>query len=1157
MTTSVHCENFSSSIKRFSLKDGLPETNIFSMAQDETGFIWLGTPSGLVRYDGYEFRRYSNDANSQYPLVFSDAGQIFIDSKGRYWIGSWGEGLAVYNKKMQLLGKYAKNDLINSSSGTTYSNSIIEARNNSYIMSNRIQTFFEDSDGDIWVGTSGGGLALFIPETNSFKSYLTDETKHDSISHNRVWCIVESQPGILWVATSKGLNKLNKKTETFTRFYHEPSNPTSLRNSLITTLHVVKNIDTNNTLWIGTETGLGIFDTQTEKFTSINPKNTSITNFITRIRQDKNNNLWIGTQKGLYKYDLNHRKFITLSNTNKLSNLNNYQFFTSDDIRDIVIDSSGLLWLGNRLTGLIKADLKPTVYDNTSHYVEKNGIRKRLNGVRAIYVDKANVLWLSTKDGIFYKNNETGFITRFASSDRLINLPFFTIGENKAGELWLGGPNGLYKIDKQRKIMTDQNKLLEKIKVNGVMSLLFDEDNNLWLGTLYSGLVRIDADDEKSTFIFTADDNSPDSLNSNNINSIYQDSFKRIWVGTHGGGLARLNPLTNNFVNYVHQPMLENSISNNSISTIYQTKDGNVWIGTKRSLDRYNGDNDNFEHFDVPNGLTNSNIKAMFEDNVGNLWLSTNAGISQLDSTRKKIINYDFNNDFQNDGFLERSAYKGQDGSLFFGGNRGITKITPAQVKLNKHIPSVVITDVWIDNDLSNQYTMEQKQPLNLSFGIKNVKIRFAAIDFQDPINNMHSYRLIGFDDEWSQVSNSNDASFTNLVPGEYDFEVKGSNNSNVWNPEVTRLKIIINYPWWKRWWAYTIYTLILISIVLTFLLIHRNKVRFERNLNLKLEKKVIEVQEKNREIEEKKREVEKKNEEILTIPQLVQSEKMSSLGTLTAGVAHEINNPTNYVNAAVYMMKDEINIIKTFLKQLAGGDKADPKILQSFDEKFTKLIGLTETATEGTKRIKIIVEDLRTFARMDEIKESQVHISELITSTVHLVKTQYDSITIKTQFDYDPLMTCLSSKLNQVFMNMIVNACQAVKSNDEVLKLESSKVTSYQSENLKVTSYQSENLKVQHLDNNQFKGLVIISLEQGDNELVIRFKDNGCGMDEATLIKIFEPFYTTKEVGEGTGLGLAISFGIIQDHGGRIEVISNIGDGATFSIYLPICLPF
>ena len=173
---------------------------------------------------------------------------------------------------------------------------------------------------------------------------------------------------------------------------------------------------------------------------------------------------------------------------------------------------------------------------------------------------------------------------------------------------------------------------------------------------------------------------------------------------------------------------------------------------------------------------------------------------------------------------------------------------------------------------------------------------------------------------------------------------------------------------------------------------------RFERNLNLKLAQKVTEVENKNREVEEKNSEVKATNEEILTTQQkLVQSAKMASLGTLTAGVAHEINNPTNYAATAVYLMKDEINKIKSYLKQLAGGDQADAKVLQSFDEKFAKLIGLTETASEGTNRIKNIVEDLRTFARLGGIEKSQVHISKLITSTVHLVKTQYDNISIKT----------------------------------------------------------------------------------------------------------------------------------------------------------------
>ena len=240
----------------------------------------------------------------------------------------------------------------------------------------------------------------------------------------------------------------------------------------------------------------------------------------------------------------------------------------------------------------------------------------------------------------------------------------------------------------------------------------------------------------------------------------------------------------------------------------------------------------------------------------------------------------------------------------------------------------------------------------------------------------------------------------------------------------------------------------------------------------------------------------------------------------MTAGVAHEINNPTNFTHAAVYMMQDEISEIKAFLKQLAGGDKAEPEVLQSFDDKFTKLIELTKTATEGTTRIKTIVEDLRTFARMDDAKQAQVNVSDLINSTVHLVRTQYDAIIIKTQLDYEPLITCFPSKLNQVFMNIIVNACQAI---------ESKKVPP-----------------------ESFEGIVVIKTELHNNQLIITFEDNGCGMTEQTLNSLFEPFYTTKGVGSGTGLGMAISFGIIEDHNGTLKVSSVINEGSIISICLP-----
>ena len=215
---------------------------------------------------------------------------------------------------------------------------------------------------------------------------------------------------------------------------------------------------------------------------------------------------------------------------------------------------------------------------------------------------------------------------------------------------------------------------------------------------------------------------------------------------------------------------------------------------------------------------------------------------------------------------------------------------------------------------------------------------------------------------------------------------------------------------------------------------------------------------------------------------------------------------------------------------------KADIKIIQTFDDKFAKLEELTQTASDGTTRIKTIVENLRTFSRLDNAEESQVHISELIKSTIQLTKTQYHTITMETQLNYDPLLTCSASKLNQVFMNIIVNACQTVE------------------DKIKQTSESNNNvLALQASENPKFKGKVTISSEQRNNELVIHIKDNGCGIDETTQTKIFDPFFTTKEVGKGTGLGLAISFGIIKEHGGTLEVTSVVGEGTTFSICLPV----
>lgn len=258
------------------------------------------------------------------------------------------------------------------------------------------------------------------------------------------------------------------------------------------------------------------------------------------------------------------------------------------------------------------------------------------------------------------------------------------------------------------------------------------------------------------------------------------------------------------------------------------------------------------------------------------------------------------------------------------------------------------------------------------------------------------------------------------------------------------------------------------------------------------------------------------KNKEILaTQQQLVQAEKLASLGTLTAGVAHEINNPTNFTHAAVLMMKDEITEIVAFLEQLAGGSEADPKVIETIEKRFSTLNKLTSTATEGTTRIKSIVNNLGNFTRLDDTIKQTVKTAELVGSTVHLIKTQFDAVQFDIKIRFDPLIQCYPSKLSQVLMNLIVNACHAVES--------------------------------------QAQAKVSISTSSQMGQLQISVQDNGSGMDERTQQKLFEPFFTTKEVGKGTGLGMAITFGIVEEHGGSIEVASELGLGTQVDVLLPL----
>jgi len=401
-------------------------------------------------------------------------------------------------------------------------------------------------------------------------------------------------------------------------------------------------------------------------------------------------------------------------------------------------------------------------------------------------------------------------------------------------------------------------------------------------------------------------------------------------------------------------------------------------------------------------------------------------------------------------------------------------------------------------------------------------------------IRPKYAYKLENKDDTWKYPNNQNIAFYDNVPPGNYVFRVKAANNDGIWNEKGTSIKVIIQPTFVQTWYFKA--SLILGGIGLGYL-IYLNRVRSLRQRSETLEKM---VKERTEQLENKSEQLESKNLELAstvktlkeTQQQLVVSEKMASLGQLTAGIAHEINNPINFISSNVQALKMDFQDMQNVLKKVKELEKTtNPKHLTNelirlgqqldydlLEEEISELLAGIE---RGTERTVNIVSSLRIFSRNSTDNFAKADIHEGLDSTITILNSQFNGhITIEKAYGNLPPIKCQISRLNQVFLNIINNSIQAInaKSNG-----------------------------VLH------PGIIKISTKKMGNQVQISIKDNGNGMNEETLKRLFEPFYTTKDVGEGTGLGLSISYGIIEQHNGKIDVSSTLGKGTEFLIYLPI----
>ncbi len=389
------------------------------------------------------------------------------------------------------------------------------------------------------------------------------------------------------------------------------------------------------------------------------------------------------------------------------------------------------------------------------------------------------------------------------------------------------------------------------------------------------------------------------------------------------------------------------------INSFYEDKDGIAWVGTwQGGFSRYDVETKKIKTFTRDDGLPSMSIQSILADEKNNsLWLSTFDGLSRFNLNTGQFNNFSIADGIQGQLFADGSFLKTSNGLFVFGGSNGITIFNPDEVSKNSIPPKVFLTDLKLFNrsiipgeKSILKKPIDQTDQITLAHNQNNLSIEFIAIHYSNPSANKYAYKLENYDDEWRNVGNQHVAFYPSLPPGKYTFKVKAANDKGVWNEKGAMLKIIVNPPWWKTIWAYIIYGLLVIAAaVAADRYLRRRLVQRERERNRAREL------EQAKEIEKAYHKLEETHETLkATQSQLIQSEKMASLGELTAGIAHEIQNPLNFVNNFSEVNKELITEMKNEIE--AGNVNEAKNIAKNIADNEEKIIHHGKRADEIVK---------------------------------------------------------------------------------------------------------------------------------------------------------------------------------------------------------------
>ncbi|MHC4486859.1 MAG: two-component regulator propeller domain-containing protein, partial [Planctomycetota bacterium] len=809
-------------VERLTSDDGLSSNSVISIAQDAQGFMWFGTRGGLNRYDGSSFKTFYHDPADSTSLPHDWVESLYVDGEGTLWAGMHaGGGLARFDPATETFTRFSLRE-----------DSDNPARD-------IVTVFLENQAGTFWVGTHGG-LIRFDRETGTFTRYRHDPDDPASLSNDQVRAMYVDRSGTFWVGTGSatptetpaglgGLNRFDPATGSFIRYLHDPDNPNTLFDNKVQSIFE----DARGTLWVGTfGRVLNRMDRQTGTFERlmfdpdtpdrlVRPPMSSLKNLcsvdcgqLPFIRQYPSGLLWIGSnQDGLLLYDAERNRVVR-----------RYHADAEDAARRFGTNSAwsfhagvdGTVWIGNAGVGGVHR-IVPAVQRFAHLRADPANLNHR--GVRQITTTRDGLVWMATWEGGLNRfDPATQAYTHYrpdpGDPGSLNDLNLHSLYEDRLGFLWIGtGAGGLNRFDRAtgrfihyRHDPADPHS----IGSDDVREIRETRDGTFWILLYFAGLDHFDPGTGRFTH-YRHDPTDSNSLSSNGVYDLLEDHNGDLWVGSFSGLDRIVRDTATGTISF------ERHLPGTWVAQLYKDEAGRFWVGTFNAglllFDRATGDFTRFTHAD---GLPENSIRSIIEDETGHLWISTPNRLVSFDPRDQTFFVFDPADGLPNIEFLERSVARGRDGTLYFGGRGGITAFDPTPPAKDPP-PKTTLTGLRLRNTpvvpapgAPIQQPLFQADEIVLTHRQNDFTIDYLGLDYRRPRRVRYQYMLEGHDAGWVDARAQRSARYGAVPPGDYVFRVRAASRFGVWHGEPTSVRVTVLPPWWRTWWAYMLYALIL-----------------------------------------------------------------------------------------------------------------------------------------------------------------------------------------------------------------------------------------------------------------------------------------------------------------------------------------------------------